>query len=176
MWEQQLLLWLHSHQTHFLDRLFLFTDLIGRSVSLTILVVIVATWHLLRKERRQALAWVVVGICILCLKFLLKLAVARARPTLWPPLVIETDYSFPSGHALGTAAFYPLLVWTLVSARSKWKRLWMGLALFAVLLVGIGRLYLGVHWPTDVLGGWAIGFAVSAAAMAWLKVGLFSSK
>jgi hypothetical protein len=82
MWEQQLLLCLHSHQTHFLDRLFLLTDLIGTTVSLTILVVIVATWHLLRKERRQFLAWVVVGIRILCLKFLLKLAVARARPML----------------------------------------------------------------------------------------------
>ena len=171
MWEQQLLLGLHACGTPFLDRMFLLTEPIGTVFFFTVLVIIVTSWHLVRKERREAIAWIAVSAAIFSLRFALKMSFARPRPQLWPPLVIETTYAFPSGHAIGTSAFYPLLAWTVFAAHTKRKWPWMVLAVLAVMVVGIGRLYMGLHWPTDVLGGWAIGFTAAAAAIAWLRAG-----
>jgi membrane-associated phospholipid phosphatase len=171
IWEQELLLWLHSYRTPFLDRMFLLTEPIGTVFFFTVLAIVVTAWHLVRRERREAIAWIAVSVVIFSLRFALKMSIARARPQLWPPLVHESTYAFPSGHAIGTSAFYPLLAWTVFAARSKRKWPWIVLAVLAVLVVGIGRLYMGIHWPTDVLGGWAIGFTVAAAAIAWLRRG-----
>jgi undecaprenyl-diphosphatase len=169
LWEQHLLLWIHAHGTPFLDRFFVLTEPLGKIWVFTTMVVALVIWHVLHKQRREARAWALIGIFILCVSHFVKPAVARARPDLWLPLVVEKSYSFPSGHALGTAAFYPLLAFTLVPAASRRKSLWMSLAVLASLIVGFARLYLGVHWPTDVLGGWAIGFTASATAIAWLQ-------
>lgn len=60
-------------------------------------------------------------------------------------------YSFPSGHSQGAATFYPYL-W------QRWRSpLWLGLGLFMILGIGFSRLYLGVHWPGDILGGYVLG-------------------
>ena len=60
-------------------------------------------------------------------------------------------YAFPSGHAQGAAVFWGMIAWQI-------KRVWAWLVAVALIaLIGISRLYLGVHWPIDVLGGWAIG-------------------
>ena len=169
MWEQELLLWLHSHSTPFLDRVFIPTELIGSQLSFTILAVAVTAWHIVRRERRQAIAWIVVSVAVFSLRFALKMLVARARPDLWPSPITETTYAFPSGHALGSSAFFPLLAWTVFAARSKRKWPWMALAVAAAFIVGVGRLYLGLHWPTDVLVGWGLGFSIAAGAIASLR-------
>jgi undecaprenyl-diphosphatase len=89
---------------------------------------------------------------------------------LWETLIHPSGFSFPSGHAVASAAFYPLLGWVLLRRRGVAAGV-VGYgtgALFA-LFVGVGRLYLGVHWPSDVLAGWLLGFAQSALAIAWLR-------
>ena len=87
----------------------------------------------------------------------LKELFARSRPELWDQLVVETSYSFPSGHSLGSAA----LALTIVAL--LWATKWRALAIFAaidyILLIGFSRMYLGVHYPTDVLAGWLIAGA-----------------
>jgi undecaprenyl-diphosphatase len=95
----------------------------------------------------------------------LKLLVRRARPDPYFGTVLPVSYSFPSGHALDSFVIYFTLV-TLVApylaVRAERIALFAGSALL-VLLIGMSRVYLGVHWPSDVLGGWAVGAAWLAA-------------
>ena len=84
----------------------------------------------------------------------------RDRPSLWESIAPESSFSYPSGHAMGSmtlAAVVVLLAW---GTRWRWPVLVLALAFTG--LVGLSRLYLGVHYPSDVLAGWAAGLAWTA--------------
>lgn len=167
MSEAALLLSIHGLSSPLLDTLFRFSHELGTLSFSAVLVLAAITWHGLRGERREALAWLLVGLATFVLYVSVKPLIARPRPDLWRPrLVGETGFSFPSGHALASATFYPLLAWaTLRLRRVGFVLVGVGLPLF----VGFGRLYLGVHWPTDVLAGWTLGAAQAAAAIRWIR-------
>lgn len=84
----------------------------------------------------------------------LKLVFERARPDLWEHLVTETSYSFPSGHAMMSSAIALTIIAISWRTRFRWVVLVLGIIYIAI--VGFSRLYLGVHYPTDVLAGWLI--------------------
>lgn len=89
----------------------------------------------------------------------LKVVIARPRPDIVPHLVDVRDLSFPSGHAMLSAVTY-LTLGALLSRTQTTRatRLFMiGSALFLTLIIGLSRVFLGVHYPTDVLGGWCAG-------------------
>lgn len=100
-------------------------------------------------------------ICYEALKQLFE----RPRPDISLHLISQGGYSFPSGHALTAMVFYGLMI-TLICRhrRPGWLR-WLFVALFAVLifLIGFSRVYLGVHYPTDVLAGWSLGLCLTLA-------------
>ncbi|MGP3948418.1 phosphatase PAP2 family protein [Streptomyces sp. 7N604] len=98
----------------------------------------------------------------------LKAAVGRQRPR-WPDPVDTADYAaFPSGHAMTAALACSLLLWLALRAglRGWWLRAAAAVAVASVVGVGFTRLYLGVHWLSDVLGGWLFGVALAALAAA----------
>lgn len=98
----------------------------------------------------------------------LKTLFARPRPAIVPHLHEVMSLSFPSGHAMTSAAVYLTLGATLmhISVRRITKIYCMGVAMLATLLIGSTRVYLGVHYPTDVLAGWLMG--MSWALVCWL--------
>jgi undecaprenyl-diphosphatase len=105
---------------------------------------------------------------------LLKNAFGRARPDLVPHAMEVYTHSFPSGHAMLSAVAYLTLGALLVrlQARRRAKVYVLVVAVLLTLLVGASRVYLGVHWPSDVLAGWSLGacWAVLCwAAMLWLQ-------
>jgi undecaprenyl-diphosphatase len=118
-----------------------------------------SVWRLLHLERRRdAIVFVVTVLAAEALMEILKLSFHRARPV---PFFAERpdSFSFPSGHALKSAVFYVLLA----SLASRHWAVRLAAALLS-LLIGISRIYLGVHYPTDVLGGYAIAMVCLAAA------------
>jgi undecaprenyl-diphosphatase len=90
-----------------------------------------------------------------------KATVGRERPPVEYRLVTETNESFPSGHALASAAILGVVLVVLlpfITSTGARVAVVAGVGLF-VLAIGLSRLYLGVHWATDVIGGWVTGFA-----------------
>ncbi|OKH98579.1 hypothetical protein A6A06_28635 [Streptomyces sp. CB02923] len=127
----------------------------------------VAFIALLRRGQWLLGCWVVVTAAVgTALQQVLKALVGRHRPV-WPDPVDSAHYAaFPSGHAMTAAVVGGLALWLLrlYGARRRWR--WAAAALVAGSVAGVGftRVYLGVHWATDVLGGWLLGAALVAAA------------
>jgi undecaprenyl-diphosphatase len=166
--DSAILLWIHQRATPALDVLFRWSSTLGTGPFCVALVLGAVLWHAVKRHRAQWMAWVTVGLSTLVLSTVIKLVVARPRPTLWPWIVSVSGFSFPSGHAISSAAFFPLLGWLVLRGRPHGGRWGYAIGLLVAAYVGTGRLYLGVHWPSDVLAGWALGAAQSGAAVWWL--------
>ena len=90
--------------------------------------------------------------------YILKEIIARPRPISSIPAYIETSYSFPSGHAALAVALYGFLLWATYDAMpSLWKKLTVTSAGILILAIGYSRLYLGVHYLSDVVAGYLLG-------------------
>ena len=127
------------------------------------------------------LALIMVGA--VSLNRLIKLAVARTRPPSPFWAIPAHDWSFPSGHATESTAVYRTLARMFASTqtRSGFKIITYASGITVPFLVGVSRVYLGVHWPTDVISGWALGCMWSAIVLAssstvheihWRSVGM----
>lgn len=92
----------------------------------------------------------------------LKLLLDRARPAFDAHPVITHSSSFPSGHSANTMAVF--LAIALIAVPERWRRQAVILALSLSALIGFSRPYLGVHWPSDVIGGWALGATIAILA------------
>jgi undecaprenyl-diphosphatase len=147
------------------------TDLtvLGGSPVLTLLT-IVAAGYLLAARKGATAAFLVGAVSTGAIaSALLKLAFARTRPDLVAHLVDTYSSSFPSGHAMNSAVTFLTLGALLARAeRDRAVRIYrMAIALFLTLIIGFSRVYLGVHWPSDVLAGWCVG-AAWAVLCSWI--------
>lgn len=143
------------------------TALGGFAVLTLLSLAVVGYFLLLRKPRAALFVTGSVGGA-LALSMLLKHSFSRARPDLVPHLSYVYTSSFPSGHSMLSAAIYLTLGALLARMHNSLLLKAYGLlwALLLATLVGVSRVYVGVHWPTDVLAGWAAGAAW--AALCWL--------
>ncbi len=143
---------------------------LGGTVVLMIVVGLVVGYLMVDRRLRDAVAVLAASIGGLLLVVLLKLLFARDRPSIVPHLVITHSASFPSGHSMLSAVIYPTLGALLArfAKRRGTQVLPIAAAIAITFLVGVSRLVLGVHYPTDVLAGWSAGAAW--AGFSWLAV------
>ena len=132
------------------------------SIVVLVIVTLAAVGYLFLAGK-SAVAWLMLIAVVggIALSDLLKFAFARARPDVVPPLARVFTTSFPSGHATLSAITYLTIGAILARSQpsSPISLYFMSLAVFLTVLVGVSRIYLGVHYPTDVLAGWCIGAA-----------------
>lgn len=156
--DEPLLQLAHSLAREGYDRWFLLFSALGYEygvVPFDLALVTALAWH--RRFRESVFAAAALGGSAL-LNLATKQFFARERPSLWESISPEDTFSFPSGHAMGSMTLAAVVV--LLSWPTRWRWFALGAMGFFVAMVGLSRVYLGVHFPSDILAGWA-------AALAW---------
>ncbi|WP_373527485.1 phosphatase PAP2 family protein [Nostoc sp.] len=164
------LLWLHQFANPNLDNLMLFVTNLGNPS--TVVIVAGVTVFLLLWQRYQEEAKVFVFACLggLILNTGLKLFFSKPRPELWHRLISEKSFSFPSGHALGSMVLYGFIAYELAIRYPHFAKIIYSLTVILIAVIGISRLYLGVHWPTDIIAGYGVGFLWLMICISMLKL------
>lgn len=145
----------------------IFISFLGSAITLITLAL--ASIFLVKDKKYSKLIMLNLALSFI-LNRILKLIIARPRPPRLR-LVIENGYSFPSGHSMVSFAFYGFLIY-LINKNLKNKKIKYPLIILLsllILLIGISRIYLGVHYVTDVLGGYIIGLIYLIAFIKILK-------
>ena len=141
---------------------------LGSSGVLWTLIGLAVVVLAIRRRWRLAIYLLVTGAGALTLDPVLKVLVGRLRPVVAHPVAYGNGNSFPSGHALGSIVCYgALFLVFLPAARGAWRRVFTAVIVTLIAAIGISRLLLGVHYVSDVLGGWALGIT-------WLGITAFA--
>jgi undecaprenyl-diphosphatase len=145
----------------------------GGTAGVGVVVAITAAWLWWSGYRFLSVAWLATNGGGLLVEWVLKTSVHRTRPQYAAAYLQGHSYSFPSGHTMMSTICYTMLAF-IVGTLAHWpvrRRAWLYLAsTLVVFVIGFSRLYLGVHYPSDVLGGLAAGIAWLAACIAALNV------
>jgi len=156
--DQYLFHWLQTLRSPLGDRLLIITTQIGDGAVLYSFTALLSLFMLLRRRWRAALHWVLTVGAVSLLTQALKSHTAVPRPPL--PDNALMSYAFPSAHASVSVAVFGFLAVILArELRKNWHWVPYSIAVFLVVAIGFSRLYLGVHWLSDVLAGWSLGLA-----------------
>ena len=161
--------WVQSWQTSWLDAAMRAVSSAGEEVIAAAIVLLAAAALAFRGRRGDALLVVSAPVVGYGLRTILKLAIGRPRPTADVVQVIEhaDGFSFPSGHVMHYVVFLGALAFVLWAATRPGPQRWLVLGAVAVglAMMGLSRIYLGVHWLGDVVGGYAFGAVVLGASV-----------
>lgn len=153
--------WLHQRATPATTQIMLTISHLNGPLAISSYIVLAAMYLVYRREWYWLVSLLLTVPSGMLLNVLMKYAFHRARPSFEHPILSLTTYSFPSGHAAGSTLFFGMLAVFLVSKVDSWKRrVAIVLSAFALMiLVSFSRMYLGVHYLSDVLAGMAGGVA-----------------
>ncbi len=151
--------YLHGVATPPLTTFFLLVTALGSIETIALLAMIVAAVLAWRRQWLYLGTWSTAVVGSAVLNHLLKGLFERPRPFFEHPLLRETSYSFPSGHAMESLVVYGMLAYLAVLALESWRARTTVVfgAVLLVLLIGFSRMYLGVHYFSDVVAGYAAG-------------------
>lgn len=165
--DKEILLTLRELQTPVLDKVMLGFTYVGQPETLLVVCLVLGIWLLARGLRSQATILIIAAVGAVALNNLLKVLFGRARPLLWERVVDVGQYSFPSGHAMISMVILGMIGYLLSARFPPWRLGIVSSTLVLVSGIGLSRLYLGVHWPTDIVAGYAAG-------LVWLITCIFS--
>ncbi|MDM9380078.1 phosphatase PAP2 family protein [Chlorogloeopsis sp. ULAP01] len=152
-----ILLAIQRLHTPFLDTIMLGITSVGNPPVLLLICLGLAIGPLFYKRGIEATSLGIAAVGALGLNYWLKILFARARPALWDWIIHVGHHSFPSGHAMGSMVIYGFLAYVLAKQFPQWRRQIFASMTGLIIAIGFSRLYLGVHWPTDVAAGYAAG-------------------
>ena len=109
------------------------------------------------KQRVAAVVLALDAVTVVLLNEYLKTLFARPRPMLFEKIPLPSDYSFPSGHAMSAVGLWGVIAAVLIALYPAWRRPILVGVCILIPMIGLSRIYLGVHWPFDVLGGFLGG-------------------
>ena len=130
---------------------------IGSNVVLIPVIALLAWLALRRRHYEAAIVLVVDAAAVMIGNIALKHVFARERPHLFDKLAIPTDYSFPSGHSMSAVGVWGVIAAVLIKLYPRHRTAVIATVIPLILSIGLSRIYFGVHWPFDVIGGFLAG-------------------
>jgi membrane-associated phospholipid phosphatase len=148
------------------NRLMLGITYLGEPATLLLICLGLSIGPLFYARRPQATTFSMAALSAFSLNYWLKILFGRTRPKLWNRLIDVRLHSFPSGHAMMSTVIYGFLGYMLAKQFPRWRKPIFAATAMLIIAIGFSRLYLGVHWPTDVVAGYAAG-------LMWLIICIF---
>jgi membrane-associated phospholipid phosphatase len=157
----QLARWFHEHATPPVTRIMLAITHAHDPGVVVVAVLLLGGWLAFRRDGYWLIRLLLTVPLGMLLNVLMKYSFQRVRPSFDNPLLVVSSYSFPSGHVAGATLFYGVIAAMLVTRLQDWRArvLVMSAAVLMVLLVALTRMYLGVHYLSDVMAAFAEGIA-----------------
>ena len=161
----------NQFRTPVIDKLMLFITHLAKGENITVGVIVVSIIFILKRNWHYLSTLLISVIGSEIFVHILKNIICRPRPPLVNALMTESTYSFPSGHTFAAISFYGLLVFFILQSEKNrfLKKISFFLGLTLIIWISISRVYLGVHWPSDVLASLVIGII-------WLTIFITSTK
>ena len=148
---------IYKLHTPLLNQIMTGITFLGNGSTLIYISCIVGIVLLITRKFANALTLIIVTSGGIGLNVWLKNIFGRVRPALWERIVDAGNYSFPSGHAMVSLVVYGFIGYLLIANFRSWSSVIFILTTLLILAIGFSRLYLGVHWLTDVIAGYAAG-------------------
>lgn len=168
--DTSILLAIRRIHTTLLDQAMMGITFIGDPSVLFLISLGMGIWLLKQGRRSTAATLGIAVVGAIGLNVWLKHLFGRARPALWKRIVDVGNNSFPSGHAMVSLVIYGLIGYILATKFPQHRKLIFICTIILILLIGFSRLYLGVHWPTDVAAGYAAGLVWLIACIMSMRV------
>jgi undecaprenyl-diphosphatase len=157
IWDHVILEKIHASQRVELDTIAVALTQLARGTSIFAIATLISLFLAWRKQWRSLGYLLIAVLGSGLLNRIVKALIHRDRPNLWESPLPELDFSFPSGHAMLSMALVIALV--ILIKQSHWRSLFLFCGVIFAIAIGWTRLYLGVHYPSDILGGWALAIA-----------------
>jgi membrane-associated phospholipid phosphatase len=155
--DRSLLLWIHQFANPQLDGVMLFITALGDPCVVITVFISTIAWLGMKRRYTDGIRFIIVSVGGASINYVMKLFFAKPRPELWPRLISETSFSFPSGHAVGSMVVYGFIAYILARELPSYQRYIYAVASVLIIAIGFSRLYLGVHYPTDIIAGYGVG-------------------
>jgi membrane-associated phospholipid phosphatase len=151
--------YLYSLRTEYLNNIFLFFTVLGSAAFISVFIAFLGLYLVFRKKIRELIFLAISIGGTYATVYVLKIIIGRARPAYDIAFYIENSLSFPSAHAAIASAFYGSLAFLLLGlTKERWqKKVVLIVSGLLILFIGLSRMYLGVHYLSDVIGGYIVG-------------------
>lgn len=164
----------HEERGDVLTWFFILITRMGDAWFVALFTTLFSAWIWKSRNNKRLAIWYFLTVSVGAggVNQLVKFVFRRPRPTHVEHLITQGGYSFPSGHAMGSIVTYGALLFLIIRATRAWLPAIVSsmVLLPLIALIGISRVYLGVHYPSDIIGGYSLGLAVLS-----LSIGLYSA-